>query len=171
MIDWRRGVSLPKSICAFCYMWNLCGVVVFHGSMVGWRRGWGQSVMKLIWCSSLPDIHAQLWGVGLPANLPILNTLDISCFASQKVFCMIYKRPKKRITCIGCETRCYNFLFFTSNWCCHMIKSFRLDLRSAPTNRLVDESSSISWYIYIGSHISLAHVIWVSKSQHHVDMF
>ena len=25
-------------ICAWCYMWNLCGVVVFHGSMVNWRR-------------------------------------------------------------------------------------------------------------------------------------
>ena len=41
-------------------MWNLCGVVVFHGSMVSWRRGWGQSVMKLIWCSCLTWIYAQL---------------------------------------------------------------------------------------------------------------
>ena len=24
-------------ICAFCYMWNLFGVVVFHRSMVDWR--------------------------------------------------------------------------------------------------------------------------------------
>ena len=29
---------------------------------------------------------------------------------------------------------------------CHIIKSLRLDLRSAPTNRPVDESS-FSWYI------------------------
>ena len=34
-------------------------------------------------------------GVGLPADLPILNTLDISCFASQKSFSMIYERPDK----------------------------------------------------------------------------
>ena len=23
--------------CAFCYMWMLCGVVVFHTSMINWR--------------------------------------------------------------------------------------------------------------------------------------
>ena len=26
-------------------MWNWCGVVVFHGSMVKRRRGWGQSII------------------------------------------------------------------------------------------------------------------------------
>ena len=45
-----------------------------------------------------------------------------------------------------------------------------LDLRSAPTDRPVDESSSILWYIYISSRISLPHVVWVSKSKH-VDKF
>ena len=38
-------------------------------------------------------------------------------------------------------------------------------------SRVVDESSSFLQCIYIGSHISLAHVIWVPKSKHHVDMF
>ena len=75
-----------QGICALCYMWNLCGavvfhgsivnwrrdgvslswnwfgVVVFHGSMVDWRRGQGQSVMKYIQCNGLPDIHSQLGG-------------------------------------------------------------------------------------------------------------
>ena len=33
--------------------------------MVDWRRGWGQSVMKLMWCSGLPWIYSQLEkGVG-----------------------------------------------------------------------------------------------------------
>ena len=54
-----------QGICALCYMWNLCGVVVFHGSMVNWRRGWGQSVIKLIWCKGFPDIYAQLGCVNL----------------------------------------------------------------------------------------------------------
>ena len=36
-----------QCICALCYMWNLCGVVVFHGSMLNWRRGWGQSAMGI----------------------------------------------------------------------------------------------------------------------------
>ena len=40
-------------------MWNLCCVVVCHGSMVNWRRGWGQSVMKLTWCSGLTWMYAQ----------------------------------------------------------------------------------------------------------------
>ena len=26
-----------QGICALCYMWNLCGVLVFHASMVNWR--------------------------------------------------------------------------------------------------------------------------------------
>ena len=41
------GVSLPMGIFAFCYMWNLCGVVVLHRSVVDWRRGWGQSAMAI----------------------------------------------------------------------------------------------------------------------------
>ena len=31
------GGTSALSICAFCYMWNLCGVAVFHTSMVNWR--------------------------------------------------------------------------------------------------------------------------------------
>ena len=47
-------------------MGSVCtGIVVFHRSMVNWRRGWGQSVMKLIHCSGLPEIYGQL-GVSLP---------------------------------------------------------------------------------------------------------
>ena len=41
-------------------MFNLFGVVVFHRSMVNWRRGWGQSVMKHMQCSGLPEIYGQL---------------------------------------------------------------------------------------------------------------
>ena len=32
------GTSAP-SICAFCYILHSLGVVVFHRSMVNWRRG------------------------------------------------------------------------------------------------------------------------------------
>ena len=41
--------------------------------MLNWRRGWGQSVMKLLQCSDLPEIYAQLeegWG-----SLYLLHTL------------------------------------------------------------------------------------------------
>ena len=34
-----EGVTSALSICAFCYMLNLFSVVVFHRSMVSWRRG------------------------------------------------------------------------------------------------------------------------------------
>ena len=34
-----EGGTSALSICAFCYMLNLFGVVVFHRSMVNWRRG------------------------------------------------------------------------------------------------------------------------------------
>ena len=34
-------------ICAFCYLLNIYGVVVFQRSMLNWRRGWGQSAMGM----------------------------------------------------------------------------------------------------------------------------
>ena len=49
-----------QGICALCYMWNVCGVVVFYGYMVDWRRVWGQSVMQLMQCSGLSWIYGQL---------------------------------------------------------------------------------------------------------------
>ena len=33
------GGTSALGICAFCYMLNLFGVVVFHRSLVNWRRG------------------------------------------------------------------------------------------------------------------------------------
>ena len=49
---WLKGVGL---VCP----WNFFGVVVLHGSMVNWRRGC-QSVMEIIQCNGLPEIHAWL---------------------------------------------------------------------------------------------------------------
>ena len=46
MVD-RRGTS-ALSICAFCYMLYLFGVVVFHRCMVHWRRG------------ALVDVHSAI---------------------------------------------------------------------------------------------------------------
>ena len=34
-------------ICAYCYIWNLFGVVVLHTSMVNWRSRWDQSAMGI----------------------------------------------------------------------------------------------------------------------------
>ena len=34
-----EGNTSVLSICVFCYMLNLHGVVVLHRSMVNWRRG------------------------------------------------------------------------------------------------------------------------------------
>ena len=31
----------------FCYIWNLCGVMVFQRSLLDWRRGWGQYTMGI----------------------------------------------------------------------------------------------------------------------------
>ena len=75
MVNWRRRWSQPcMGICAFFYMWNFCSVVAFQRSMLNLRRGKGSVChgymcillyMKLIWCSSFPEIYAQLeevWG-------------------------------------------------------------------------------------------------------------
>ena len=77
-------MSLPKYLCIMLYVklmlcscppciygqleegvslsWNWYGVVVCHGSVVNWRRGWDQSVMKIMQCNGLPGIHVQLTG-------------------------------------------------------------------------------------------------------------
>ena len=56
----REEVSSALSICAFCYMWNLFGVVVLHSSVVDWLGGsiclWYMCMLlyvQLIWCSGV----------------------------------------------------------------------------------------------------------------------
>ena len=50
---WLEGGHQPK----------VFSVMVFHGSMIDWRReGQGQSVMKIVQCTGLTEIHAQLTG-------------------------------------------------------------------------------------------------------------
>ena len=61
-----EGGTFVLSLCAFCYMLNLCGVVVFHRSMVNWRGDICPRYMcillyvKLIWCSGVP---IDLWSI------------------------------------------------------------------------------------------------------------
>ena len=70
MVNWGRGWGQSAmGICAFCYMWNFCSVVVFQRSMLNWRKGdfcfWYMCILlyvKLIWCSGFPEIYAQLEG-------------------------------------------------------------------------------------------------------------
>ena len=87
---WSMGGTSALSIWAFCYMWNLFGVVVLHRSMVNWRRGvlitcilcylWKYSrdlcsirggpsalsvwsillYVKLLWCTGISEIYGQL---------------------------------------------------------------------------------------------------------------
>ena len=56
------GVSLSDISVHYAICETYVVVVVFHGSMVNWRSGCGQSVMKIIWCNGLPEIHAKLAG-------------------------------------------------------------------------------------------------------------
>ena len=46
MGGWGWGQS-ALGICAFFYIGNLCGVVVFQRSKHDWRRGLGQSAMVI----------------------------------------------------------------------------------------------------------------------------
>ena len=57
MVNWRGGAS-ALSICAFCYMLNLFGVVVFHRSMVNWRRGY-MCILLYVYVH-IPYIYGQL---------------------------------------------------------------------------------------------------------------
>ena len=48
MLNWRRGWGQSAmGICAFFYLLNLFGVVVFQRSMLDWRRGRDQSVIGI----------------------------------------------------------------------------------------------------------------------------
>ena len=47
MVNWRRGDMCALGIYAFANMWNWFGVVVFHRSMVNWRRGGGISALGI----------------------------------------------------------------------------------------------------------------------------
>ena len=60
------GGTSVLSICAFCYMLNIFGIVVFHRSLVIWRRGPCYMCILhsviLFWCSNIPYIYGQLEG-------------------------------------------------------------------------------------------------------------
>ena len=44
-----EGSPSALSICAFCYMLNIFGVVVYHTSMVNWRRGpWHMCILPYV---------------------------------------------------------------------------------------------------------------------------
>ena len=62
MLNWLGGLLARVGLSAkFELIYVSCfGEVVLHWSMVNWRRGGGQSVMKIIWCNGLPEIHAWL---------------------------------------------------------------------------------------------------------------
>ena len=70
---WLEGLS-AIGICAFCYRWNLFGVMVLHRSMLIWRRGWGQSAIGICaffyicnWLGVMVLHRSMLiWGVPLP---------------------------------------------------------------------------------------------------------
>ena len=64
-LEW--GVRCTLSICAFCYMSNLCGVIILHSSIVNWSGGqmYPQYIcillyVTLIWCNGIPQIYCQL---------------------------------------------------------------------------------------------------------------
>ena len=67
MVNWRRGISLS---------WNWYGEVICHGSVVNWRRGWGQSVMKIMQCNGIPGIHVRLTGVSIGVAVCHVSVVD-----------------------------------------------------------------------------------------------
>ena len=73
----RQVGQSAMGICAFCYKWNLFGVMVFQKSMLDWRGGgyiWQRYMsmliyVKLLWCSGVAYINCQLEeGVGSICN-------------------------------------------------------------------------------------------------------
>ena len=117
---------------------------------------------------------------------PITKVCDIPCHtcAATKIWpCLSSTKTDLGTVDSDCPwTLFHNALPHTSPVNCHsnhcVIYSkkggccmFALDLRTAPTGRPVNKSSLFAAHIYFGSCITLAHVIWVSKSKHYVDKF
>ena len=63
-----EGSTSSLSICAFCYIWNLFGVGVFHRSVIDWRGYMcprykcNLLYIKLIQCSGILQIYDQMEG-------------------------------------------------------------------------------------------------------------
>ena len=82
------GGACARGICAFCYILNLFGVVVFHRSIVNWRRGpWYMCILlcvKFIWCSGMPYIYGRLEGSTSPLSICVfcymLNLFGVVVF-------------------------------------------------------------------------------------------
>ena len=93
MVNWREEGTSALSICAFCYVLNIFSVVVFHTSMVSWRRGpWYMCILlyvKLLWCSSIPYIYGQLEGgtsaLSMSAFCYVLNICTAVVFHTSMV--------------------------------------------------------------------------------------
>ena len=92
-----EGGRSALSICAFCYMLNIFGLVGFHRSMVHQQGGLGHIYIllsvKLIWCSGIPYIYGQLDGgtyaLSISAFCYLLNVFRVLVFHRSVV---IWKR-------------------------------------------------------------------------------
>ena len=88
---WSVGDRCILSICAFCYMWNLFGVMVFHRSIVNWSMGvdYPQYMcilqhVKLIWCEGIPKVYCYCSGGWIYPHL------ESRCILSMCVFCYMW---------------------------------------------------------------------------------
>ena len=55
----ERGTS-ALSICAFCYMLNVFGVVIFHISMVNWRGPWYMCILLSVKLFGVTVFHTAM---------------------------------------------------------------------------------------------------------------
>ena len=88
-----EGGTSAQSICAFCYMLHIFGVVVFYTSMVNWRGYICPKYMcillyvKLIWGSGIPYISGQLEerGLGICTFCYMWNFCGVAVFHTSMV--------------------------------------------------------------------------------------
>ena len=101
MVTWRRGWGQSAmGICAFFYMSDLFGAVVFQRSMLNWEEGVGSvchgyicillcvKLIGLFWCSGFPEIYAHLGGYILSQCALHLKTWPIcACHLKTRLNC------------------------------------------------------------------------------------
>ena len=97
-----EGGTSALSICLFCYMLNLFGLVVLHRSMVIWRKGHLYMCIllyvKLILCSGIPQIYGQLEGrtsaLSICAFCYMLNLFGVGVFQRSMIDWRGYMCPR-----------------------------------------------------------------------------
>ena len=102
-------------ICAFCYIWNLIGIMVFQRSMVNWRREGGVNLLwVMVFQRSMLDWRRGGWGqsaMGICAFCYLWQLFDVVVLHRYMLY---WRRGVGGQSAMGICAFCYIWNLF---WC------------------------------------------------------